>query len=162
MMESKYAPQLTTRAVFIHPLEYVKTNNDASIKLITLDLRPASEFETFHIFGAVNIKSENLLDPKQVAQYAQLPANGVLILISDKEEESVKAWQYLKVQGVNNVYILDKGLQNWTKLFVNLKVHGKPINLSSPPSDILELFPANTFTPKIKISSKKHGGGLCG
>ena len=162
MMESKYSEQLTSKAVFIHPLEYVKTNNDASIKLITLDLRTASEFDAFHIFGAVNLKLDNLLDPKFVSQYAQLPTNGVVILIADKDEVSVKAWEYLKVQGVVNVYILENGLQNWTKLFGNLKVHGKPINLSSPPSDILELFPKNTYTPKIKVSCKKHGGGLCG
>ena len=162
MMESKYSEQLTSKAVFIHPLEYVKTNNDASIKLITLDLRTSSEFDAFHIFGAVNLKLDNLLDSKFVSQYAQLPSNGVVILIADKDDVSVKAWEYLKVQGVVNVYILENGLQNWTKLFGNLKVHGKPINLSSPPSDILELFPKNTYTPKIKVSSKKHGGGLCG
>lgn len=162
LMESKYSEQLTSKAVFIHPLEYVKTNNDASIKLITIDLRSGKAFEVFHIFGSVNMSLSDMLNPKIVSEYAQLPSNGVVILISENNDESIKAWQYLKVQGVANVYILDNGLQNWEKLFGNLKVHGKPINLSSPPSDILELFPKNTFTPKIKISSKKHGGGLCG
>ena len=39
---------LDTREVFIHPLEYVKSWNDATIKLVTLDFRSANEFEKFH------------------------------------------------------------------------------------------------------------------
>jgi hypothetical protein len=56
LMESKYAGQLASRDVFIHPLEYVKTYNDASIKLVTLDLRPEGEFNTFHLTGSENVK----------------------------------------------------------------------------------------------------------
>ena len=47
IMENRYASQLTSRAVFIHPLEYVKTYNESTIKLVTLDLRPSRDLRNF-------------------------------------------------------------------------------------------------------------------
>lgn len=161
LMQGKYAGQLAARDVFIHPLEYVKTYNDASIKLVTLDLRPQSEFNKFHLTGSENTKPESFLDPKFTAPLAQLPAQGVVILIADSDSVSVQAWKYLKVQGVNNVYILENGLQGWDALFAGKTVSGKSINIASPPSEVLQLFPKDSFTPKIKISTKKRSGGLC-
>lgn len=161
LMQGKYAGQLAARDVFIHPLEYVKTYNDASIKLVTLDLRPQSEFNKFHLTGSENTKPESFLDPKLTAPLAQLPAQGVVILIADNDSVSVQAWKYLKVQGVNNVYILENGLQGWDALFAGKTVSGKSINIASPPSEVLQLFPKDSFTPKIKISTKKRSGGLC-
>lgn len=161
LMGGKYAGQLAARDVFIHPLEYVKTYNDASIKLVTLDLRPQSEFNTFHLTGSENIKPENFLDPKFTVPLAQLPAQGVVILIADNDSVSVQAWKYLKVQGVNNVYILENGLRGWDALFAGKTISGKTINIASPPSEVLQLFPKDAFTPKIKIVTKKRSGGLC-
>ncbi len=161
LMESKYAGQLASRDVFIHPLEYVKTYNDASIKLVTLDLRPEGEFNTFHLTGSENVKPENFLDPRFTAPLAQLPAQGVVILLADDDSVSVQAWKYLKVQGVNNVYIIENGLRGWETLFAGKTISGKNINIASPPSEVLQLFPKDAFTPKIKISTKKRSGGLC-
>lgn len=161
LMEGKYGGQLAARDVFIHPLEYVKTFNEASIKLVTLDLRAEEEFSKFHITGSENVKPEDVLNPEFISPLAQLPAQGVVILIADNEAVSVQAWKYLKVQGVNNVYILDNGLHDWNKLFEGKTISGKSINISSPPSEVLKLFPKDAYAPKIKISTKKRSGGLC-
>lgn len=161
LMEGKYGGQLAARDVFIHPLEYVKTFNEASIKLVTLDLRAEEEFSKFHITGSENVKPEDVLNPEFISPLTQLPAQGVVILIADNEAVSVQAWKYLKVQGVNNVYILDNGLHDWNKLFEGKTISGKSINISSPPSEVLKLFPKDAYAPKIKISTKKRSGGLC-
>ncbi len=161
IMEKKYSGQLATRAVFIHPLEYVKTNNESTIKLITLDLRPNKDFEAFHLSGSENVKMDDLFNAKFVSPLAQLPPQGVVVLIANNDTISIKAWQYLKVQGVINLYILENGLHNWNSLFANIKVHEKNINLASPPTEVLQLFPKNAYIPKIKIGSKKRAGGLC-
>ncbi len=161
IMESKYSGQLATRAVFIHPLEYVKTNNESTIKLITLDLRSNKDYETFHLKGSENVNLDDLLNAKFVAPLAQLPPQGVVILLADNDSISIKAWQYLKVQGVVNLYILENGLHDWNKLFADKKIHEKDINLASPPAEVLQLFPKDAYIPKIKIGSKKRAGGLC-
>ncbi|MBE2218214.1 MAG: YeeE/YedE family protein [Ignavibacteria bacterium] len=161
LMENKYSGQLASRDVFIHPLEYVKTYNDASIKLVTLDLRSDSEFKTFHLSGSENTKPEDILVPKFIAPLVQLPAQGVVVLIADNDSVSTLAWKYLKVQGVSNVYILENGLHDWNTLFGGKTVSGKTFNLDSPPAEVLQLFPKDAFTPKIKISTKKRSGGLC-
>ena len=160
-MESRYAVQLNTKAVFIHPLEYVKTNNEATIKLITLDLRPGKDFEAFHLSGSQNVTLDDLLKTSVVAPLAQLPPQGVVVLIAENDSVSIKAWKYLKVQGVVNLYILENGLQNWKSLFADKTVAGKTFNLASPPSEVLKLFPKDSFIQKIKIGSKKRAGGLC-
>lgn len=162
LMGDRYASQLTSKEVFIHPLEYVKTNNEATIKLITLDLRPESEFNAFHLSGSENVKLDDFLDPKYVTPLTQLPPQGVVVLIADNDSISVKAWEYLKVQGVSNLYILENGLHDWNTLFADKTVEGKPVNLAAPSSKVLESFPKDSYIPKIKIISKKHAGGLCG
>ncbi|MFZ4400891.1 MAG: YeeE/YedE thiosulfate transporter family protein [Bacteroidales bacterium] len=161
IMEKKYSGQLASKAVFIHPLEYVKTNNESTIKLITLDLRSDKDFETFHLKGSENVKLDELLNAKFVAPLAQLPPQGVVVLLADNDSISIKAWQYLKVQGVINLYILENGLHNWNRLFADKKIHEKAINLASPQAEVLQLFPNNAYIPKIKIGSKKRAGGLC-
>jgi rhodanese-related sulfurtransferase len=161
IMETKYSGQLSSKAVFIHPLEYVKTNYESTIKLITLDLRPNKDFENFHLSGSENVKLDDLLNAKFVAPLAQLPPQGVVVLLADNDSISIKAWQYLKVQGVVNLYILENGLHNWISLFADKKIHEKAINLASPPAEVLQLFSKNAYVPKIKIGSKKRSGGLC-
>jgi hypothetical protein len=84
-----------------------------------------------------------------------------VVLIADNDSVSVKAWEYLKVQGVANPYILENGLHNWNSLFADKTISGKAINLSAPQSEVLELFPKDSYVTKIKISSKKRAGGLC-
>ncbi|MBK9936493.1 MAG: YeeE/YedE family protein [Cytophagaceae bacterium] len=162
MLESKYSGMLTSKKVFIHPLEYVKTSNDAGVKLITLDLRPAAQYNAFHLYGSVNAKMDDVLDTKFVTPYTQLPVNGVLILIAENDSIAVQAWKYLKVQGIENLYIMENGLQNWNSLFADKKVHEEHINLSSPPVEVLKLFKKDAFVPKLKIGTKKRSGGLCG
>jgi len=161
LMESRYSAQLSSRDVFIHPLEYVKTYNDASIKLVTLDLRLENEFRNFHLTGSENVKPEDFLDPKFVVPLSQLPAQGVVVLIAGNDSVSTQAWKYLKVQGVNNVYILENGLRDWNTIFAGKTISGKSFNIASPPSEVLQLFPKDAFAPKIKISTKKRSGGLC-
>ena len=161
LMEGKYAGQLAARDVFIHPLEYVKTYNEAAIKLVTLDLRSEAEFKKFHLSGSENPKPEDMLKSEFTAPLAQLPAQGVVVLIADNDSVSVQAWKYLKVQGVNNVYILENGLSEWSKLFEGKTISGKPVNIASPPAEVMKLFPKDTYTPKIKITTKKRSGGLC-
>lgn len=64
---------------------------------------------------------DDVLDTKFVTPYTQLPVNGVLILIAENDSIAVQAWKYLKVQGIENLYIMENGLQNWNSLFADKK-----------------------------------------
>jgi len=162
LMENKYASQLVTKEVFVSPLEYVKSSHEASIKLVTLDLRSAEAFKTFHLSGSENTDFNQIVDADFVSKLAQLPPQGAVMLIADNDSIAVKAWQLLKVQGIANLYILENGLNDWGKLFAGKMVHGHPVNLAAPQTEILEQFPADAYIPKIKVGSKKKAGGLCG
>lgn len=161
IMEAKYSPQLISRDVFVHPLEYVKTYNESSIKLVTLDFRSESEFKKFHLSGSQNCKFSDIFDEKFVNPLVKLPSNGVVILIAENDSVSSEAWKYLKVQGVSNLYILENGLNNWAKIFEGINLDGKKFNLSSPSAEILKKFPKDSYAAKIKISTKKRSAGVC-
>jgi len=162
IMESKYGPQLDSKEVVVSPLEYVKTYNDASLRLVTLDLRSPKAFNEFKIKGSKNANLENLRDAEYVKHLASLPANGLVILIADDYAVAEQAWKYLKVQNVINVYIMENGLKDYNELFADKTIHGEEIDLASPPAELLHLFPEDAYISKIKIVTKKRAGGLCG
>lgn len=161
LIGNRYESLLTSRDVFIDPLEYVKTWNDSAIKLVTLDLRPKDAFDKFHLSGAKTANPKDLLDPNFVSPFAQLPAQGVVILVSDDEAQAIDAWKWLKVQGVTNVYILENGLRNWIPFFSSKELPHEQLDFSRPPLNILDLFPKDALKTKIKLKTNKRSGGLC-
>lgn len=161
IMSAKYQPLLMSREVFIHPLEYVKTWNDSGVKLITLDFRSQEEFKKFHLDAAKNTVLDDLKNTAFVTNLMQLPPQGVVIIVADEEAVSVKAWQWLKVQGISNLYILDQGMTNWMQTFVGKELPHEKMDLTRPSLKVLELFPKDSFPLKIKLQTTKKGGGLC-
>ncbi len=167
-MGARYEKLLSSRDVFIHPLEYVKTWNDSSVKLETLDLRPKDEFSKFHLNGAKNVQLSDLVETSFVSSLAALPAQGVVVIVAANEAMATQAWQWLKVQGVVNLYILDGGLESWLQLFSD---KGSPtsethqghdsFDLTRPGIKILDQFPKDYFKSKIKLKTSKRSGGLC-
>lgn len=156
----QYQPLLDQRAVFIHPLEYVKTWNDPAIKLVTLDLRPQGDFTGFHLSASSNVTFAQLADDDLVFRLDQLPANGVVIVVSDDEVEAVRAWKRLKAQGVTNLYILDQGLRTWKETF-SAVAGTAHFDYACPPAKVLEAFPPDAYTPKIKLRTARRAAGLC-
>jgi rhodanese-related sulfurtransferase/uncharacterized membrane protein YedE/YeeE len=158
----QYQPLLDGREVFIHPLEYVKTWNDATIKLVTLDLRSKEAFDEFHLDAARNVTFEGLADEKFAFELNQLPPQGVVILIADDEGEAVRAWKRLKVEGVTNLYILEHGLTEWKHTFEPAAHAAHHFDFAKPSAKVLEAFPKDAYTPKIKLKTARRAGGLCG
>lgn len=160
-MGGEYQAMLDQREVFIHPFEWVRSWNDSSIKLVTLDLRPAAEFEKFHLDGARNVTFDQLLDAKLVYELNQLPGHGLVIVVADDEGEAVRAWKRLKVEGVSNLYLLENGLREWEKTFSAFTAT-KHFNLSHPPARVLDTVPADSWKAKIKMKTARRASGLCG
>lgn len=71
-----------------------------------VDLRPESDFESYHIPGAARISIPDL-------EAAGLPRNEKIVLYSEEGIHSAQAWMLLKARKYPGVYILLGGLAGW-------------------------------------------------
>ena len=107
---------LEKRLVQITPAEAFKTIYNQKVNLILLDVRPESDFNLYHIKGAINVPLEKL--PSVVPDLlAEPPANSVFVLMSNDETAATQAWKQLVTSSLPNVYILEGGVNNWIAYF---------------------------------------------
>jgi rhodanese-related sulfurtransferase len=169
---------LEKRLVQIAPAELFKTVYNQGINLVMLDVRPGSDYNLYHINGAINIPLDKL--PSLIPDLlSEPPANSVFVLMSNDETAATQAWKQLSASSVPNVYILDGGINNWIAFFG--KDEGFQ-SLASVGNDQLGyIFPAALgskygscdpnpqayeeleFEAKIKLQLKRDkSGGGCG
>jgi rhodanese-related sulfurtransferase len=169
---------LEKRLVQITPAELFKTVYNQGVNLIMLDVRPESDYNLYHIRGALNIPLEKLTEfiPDLLTEP---PANSVFVLMSNDETAATVAWKQLVASAVPNVYILEGGVNHWIAFF------GKDesfLSASSPGEDQFGyIFPAALgssyescdpnpieyeeleYEAKIKLELKRDkSGGGCG
>ncbi|MEW6240938.1 MAG: rhodanese-like domain-containing protein [Chloroflexota bacterium] len=170
---------LASRSVQIHPGELLATMADDRLQAVILDVRPESDYNLFHIQGAVNVPLEEV--PAYVPTLLEQQAlNKVYVVVSNDEAAATEAWKTLAAESVPNAYILEGGINNWIATFGETDPQIRPI--ASPGDDLLAyLFPAALgdryecaspsplrewdieFTPKIKLELKRDkSGGGCG
>ena len=106
------------RQVQIHPGELLKLMNDDRLNLMMLDVRSESDFNVFHILDAEHIESSSALEAMIPDLRAQ-PANTVIVVMSNDEEDATEAWKTLVAESVLNVYILEGGINNWIATFAD-------------------------------------------
>ena len=99
-------------------------NKDPSIQLI--DVRSQSDYESYHLPGAINIPiSEILLDKYVDVLNQNIKMN---ILYSNSSNTANEAWMILRQLDYENNYILQGGLNYWAETIINPQ---KPSNMSS-------------------------------
>jgi rhodanese-related sulfurtransferase len=169
---------LANRLVQISPAEAFKTVYNQSVNLIMLDVRPESDYNLYHIKGALNVPLDKL--PRVVPDLlTEPPANSVFVLMSNDETAAIEAWKQLVASSVPNVYILEGGVNNWIAFFGEREGFQ---SVSSPGEDRLDyIFPAALgssyescdpnpvhyeeleFEARIKLELKRDkSGGGCG
>jgi hypothetical protein len=85
---------LDQRLVQITPAEMFKTVYNQNVNLIMLDVRPESDFNLYHIKGAINIPLDQL--PRVIPDLlTEPPANSVFVLMSNEETAATEAWKQL-------------------------------------------------------------------
>lgn len=107
---------LERRLVQVSPAELFKTVYNQNINLIMLDVRPESDYNIYHINGAINIPLDKL-EPIIPDLLSEPPANSVFALMGNDETAATEAWRQLSASSVPNVYILEGGVNNWIALF---------------------------------------------
>jgi len=110
------AEMLEKRLVQIAPAEMFKTIYNQNINLIMLDVRPESDFNLYHVRGALSVPLDKL--PAIIPDLlTEPPANSVFVLMSNNETAATEAWKQLVASSVPNVYILEGGVNNWIAFF---------------------------------------------
>jgi len=170
---------LATRLVFISPAEAFKAKYNQSMNPVYLDVRSESDFNLYHIEGAVNIPVERIgeIIPTLLSEP---PANTVYILMSNDEIAAVDAWKTLVASTIPNVYILEGGVNHWIAFFGSSDETLQP-SMNPAPDQLAYIFPAALgdryescdpspieyeeldFEAKIQLQLKRDkSGGGCG
>lgn len=107
---------LEKRLAFVTPAEAFKARYNQAMNPVYLDVRQESDYNLYHIADAVHLPLERLVEaiPDLLAEP---PANTVFITMSNDETAAVRAWKTLVASGVQNVYILEGGINRWIAFF---------------------------------------------
>ncbi len=107
---------LENRLAFTSPAEAFKAKYNQAMNPVYLDVRSEADYNLYHIDDAVNVPLERLLEVVPVL-LSEPPANSVFIVMSNDEAAAVDAWKLLIGSSVQNVYILEGGVNNWIAFF---------------------------------------------
>ena len=171
---------LAKRLVFVSPEESFKARYMQAIKPVYLDVRREADYNLYHLADSVSVPLQRL---QQIVPelLAEPPANTVFITISNDEAAAVKAWKLLVAFGVQNVYILEGGINHWIATFGAEDPSLKPLPTAGPDDQLRYAFPLAlgdrykscapnpieheklAFEPRIvlQVRRDKSGGG-CG
>lgn len=109
-------PRLAQRQVQIDPAELMELMHNDYIDLELIDVRNERDWNLFHLWGAERIPAEDLV--AQHKRFAQLPSNGVIVLMSNDEAGATEAWKLLMATASRpNAYVLAGGINRWLDEF---------------------------------------------
>lgn len=178
-METTETARLANREVQIHPAELLATMNDDTLQTVILDVRSEEDFNQFHILDAQRAPIDAL--PGMLDDLRELPANAVIVVMSNDETAATEAWKLLRAESVRNAYILEGGVNNWVRTFGDAEFVAANARDKAADDQPSFVFPAALgagyafaapsaglakqfdYTPKITLELKRGpGGGGCG
>ena len=139
--ETRLLSKVETAADHIEPAELADRLVAGEPGLIVVDVRPANEYQAFHIRGALNIPLAEL--PQQLAPYKN---QGLIVLYSNGMTHPAQARDALWRMGFTNAYLLTDGLNGFIETCL------QPVSLRSEP------LPAATAA-KINVWRAFFGNG---
>lgn len=179
-LAAEYEPRLKERVVYIDPAELLHLMNDQYIHLVIYDVRDESDWNQFHLVDAERISLQEL--PGQRQRIQSLPENAVIVLVSNDEILSTRAWKLIMAMAKANAYILEGGINYWLNIYGvaddEVGEHGHaslatqdgtlrhPFKMAlgarhaaSRPDE--HLAPRREYTPKVKLLKKIAKAGGC-
>lgn len=107
---------LAKRLVFTSPAETFKAKYQQAISPVYLDVRSESDYNLYHLADSIHVPLERLAEVVP-SLLSEPPANTVFITIGNDEAAAIEAWKLLVASSVQNVYILEGGINNWIAVF---------------------------------------------
>lgn len=107
---------LAKRLVFTSPAETFKAKYQQAISPVYLDVRSESDYNLYHLADSIHVPLERLTEVVP-SLLSEPPANTVFITIGNDEAAAIEAWKLLVASSVQNVYILEGGINNWIAVF---------------------------------------------
>jgi rhodanese-related sulfurtransferase len=131
---------LSKRLVFTSPAEAYKARYQQQIKPVYLDVRSESDYNLYHLAGSVNVPLKRLagIVPELLSEPT---ANTVFFTISNDEAAAIEAWKLLVASKVQNVYILEGGINHWIATFGADDTSLQPL-ANAGPDRLRYVFPA--------------------
>jgi len=142
-----------------------------------LDMRSEADYNIFHIDGAQRHEPGTAAD--LVPDLRLEPANTVIVAMSNDEQAATDAWKDLTAESIQNVYILEGGINNWLATYAHEDQSLLP-NPAAGEDQLRFIFPAALgsrylfsdpdpeefeveFTPKVQLQTKRGAtSGGCG
>ena len=118
----------------IEPEELADRLMAGEADLAVVDVRPAAEFDAFHIRGAINVPLAQLAEALQPHRN-----KGLIVLYSNGMTHPAQARDSLQRQGYDNVYLLTDGLQGFRDRCL------KPVSLRTEPLTLLAAARVNAW-----------------
>ena len=105
------------RGLFVSPAEVVALRKDLGVKVEVLDLRDEHDFNLFHLGGARRVDPAALTTPEVLKGLLAEPASTVTFLVANGEGPALEAWKALRASGVQNLYVVEGGVNRWLELY---------------------------------------------
>jgi rhodanese-related sulfurtransferase len=114
-MAAEYGARLENREVYVDPGELLQRMNDDYIELIIFDLREERDWNIFHLVDSERVSINDL--PAQRDRLRNLSELSVVVLVSNDEILSTRAWKHMMALAKPNVYILEGGINHWLNVY---------------------------------------------
>jgi len=186
--ESALDASLRSRAVHIDPAELLALMHGNQMPLVLLDVRPESDFNVFHLLDARRVDLKDLT-PRWASQ---VPANAVVVVMSNDEAGAHEAWKrlavllnpnpYRPVTDRSRAYVLAGGVNRWLDVYQAKRGEVPGPDVPASGEDRLAyrfaaalgarhevarppaaMIPARSFQAKVKApAARRVVGGGCG
>jgi rhodanese-related sulfurtransferase len=111
--QAELEQRLAARDMFIDAGELLGLMHNNQIPLRLLDVRSEADFNLFHLVDARRVSLAEL----ESDAAAHLPAEAIVVIMSNDEDAAAQAWERLAVQGNLNAYILAGGINRWLDVY---------------------------------------------
>ncbi len=116
-MAAEAGTRLTSRAVYVHPIEVAELAHDTTVYTRILDVRSEAHYNLFHLRKSQLVSLDEIRDPAFVKGLEAGPGNTVFFTVSTDDQRATEAWKLLTAQGVGNLYIIEGGINAWLSIF---------------------------------------------